>query len=177
MFPRRLTFIQMADTCMFCDNPKGESKCYYVYLQTKMGYISCNNCHSKMEEAVKEWNEQLAYGRANYLKETEIKIKRSSGEIEDGWIIDNPFSNVSDTSGLEMLHCFNKEKNLNRWCNIDDLLELNPPKETANEIASEEAANEIASEETVHKNLCLDCGIDMGDCNPRQLCGKWRCIN
>ena len=26
------------------------------------------------------------------------------------------------------------------------------------------------------KNCCLDCGIDMGDCNPRQLCGKWRCL-
>ena len=26
-------------------------------------------------------------------------------------------------------------------------------------------------------NLCLECGEDMGDCNPRQLCGKWRCLN
>ena len=25
------------------------------------------------------------------------------------------------------------------------------------------------------KNLCMECGIDMGDCNPRQLCGKTRC--
>lgn len=23
---------------------------------------------------------------------------------------------------------------------------------------------------------CLICGIDMGPQNPRQLCGKWRCI-
>ena len=27
-----------------------------------------------------------------------------------------------------------------------------------------------------HSNLCIECGIDMGDCNPRQLCGKWRCL-
>lgn len=26
-------------------------------------------------------------------------------------------------------------------------------------------------------NLCIECGIDMGDCNPRQLCGKTRCLN
>ena len=24
---------------------------------------------------------------------------------------------------------------------------------------------------------CLECGIDMGPQNPRQLCGKWRCRN
>lgn len=26
------------------------------------------------------------------------------------------------------------------------------------------------------KNYCLECGIDMGDCYTRQLCGKWRCL-
>jgi len=26
-------------------------------------------------------------------------------------------------------------------------------------------------------NKCLECGIDMGPTNPRQLCGKWRCDN
>ena len=26
------------------------------------------------------------------------------------------------------------------------------------------------------KNLCTECGIDMGPCNPRQLCGKTRCL-
>ncbi len=22
---------------------------------------------------------------------------------------------------------------------------------------------------------CIECGVDMGTCNPRQLCGKWVC--
>jgi hypothetical protein len=26
-------------------------------------------------------------------------------------------------------------------------------------------------------NLCMECGIDMGPMNPRQLCGKWHCLN
>jgi hypothetical protein len=26
-------------------------------------------------------------------------------------------------------------------------------------------------------NLCIECGVDMGDCNPRQLCGKIVCVN
>ena len=25
------------------------------------------------------------------------------------------------------------------------------------------------------KNLCIECGIDMGECNPRQLCRKTYC--
>lgn len=167
MFPRRLTFIEMGDSCMFCDNPKGESHCCYVDLLTKMGYISCKNCHFKMEEAVKEWNEKLAYGRANYLKNKEIKIKRSSGEIENDWIINNPFSNICDTSGLEMLHCHNVKKDISKWCYVDDIIELNPPP---SDVA-------IESNVTVYKNLCMNCGIDMGECNPRQLCGKWYCMN
>ena len=27
------------------------------------------------------------------------------------------------------------------------------------------------------KNRCCDCGVDMGQCNPRQLCGKTYCMN
>ena len=26
-------------------------------------------------------------------------------------------------------------------------------------------------------NSCVDCGINMGDANPRQLCGKTVCLN
>ena len=32
-------------------------------------------------------------------------------------------------------------------------------------------------EDNVIVNRCLECGIDMGPQNPRQLCGKWRCVN
>ena len=31
-------------------------------------------------------------------------------------------------------------------------------------------------EETEPKNLCLECNIDMGINNPRQLCGKTKCL-
>lgn len=27
------------------------------------------------------------------------------------------------------------------------------------------------------RNLCLECGVDMGPQNPRQLCGKLYCLN
>lgn len=35
--------------------------------------------------------------------------------------------------------------------------------------------NEDKKEIEVIINACLICGIDMGSCNPRQLCGKVRC--
>jgi hypothetical protein len=28
-----------------------------------------------------------------------------------------------------------------------------------------------------HKNLCIECQVDIGINNPRQLCGKTRCLN
>jgi hypothetical protein len=31
-------------------------------------------------------------------------------------------------------------------------------------------------EDTVVKNRCMECGVDMGDMNPRQLCGKLYCF-
>lgn len=37
--------------------------------------------------------------------------------------------------------------------------------------------NNISKFETGFKNLCLECGEDMGLNNPRQLCGKYMCYN
>lgn len=33
----------------------------------------------------------------------------------------------------------------------------------------------IQESQTSMVNRCLECGIDMGECNPRQLCGKLYC--
>ena len=156
VYPRRLTFIQVEDMCMFCDYPKGKTLTYMVYPEMLMGYISCPNCESKAEEAIKIWNEQLSYGRVHYLKGKDIRIKRSSGEIEYGWMMDNPIVCFSQDNGRETIHCYNKNQDIGKNCYVDDLLILNPP--------------EI-------KNLCVNCGIDMGECNPRQYCGKWECPN
>jgi hypothetical protein len=161
-YPRRLTYIQVEDMCMFCINPKGKTLTYTVYPEMLMGYISCPNCASKAEEAIKIWNEKLAYGRLNYLKGKDIRIKRSSGDIEYGWIMDNPIVCFSSHNGRETIHCYNQILDIGKNCYIDDLLILNPPEK---------------KQEHIQKNLCINCGIDMGECNPRQYCGKWECPN
>jgi hypothetical protein len=160
MNPVRLTFIQAEAMCMFCDDPQGKTQTYTVYNELKMGYISCMRCEYLAKAAVKEWHATIAYGRANYLKDADnLKIKRSSGEIEDGWRIDNPFIGISRIDERETLHCSNKNNSMNKWCYVDDIIELNPPSEAA------------------IKNLCVECGVDMGECNPRQFCGKTYCKN
>jgi hypothetical protein len=40
----------------------------------------------------------------------------------------------------------------------------------------EDEEKDADDEATVYKNRCIECGVDMGDCNPRQLCGKTRCL-
>ncbi len=30
---------------------------------------------------------------------------------------------------------------------------------------------------TTPVNRCIECNCDIGECNPRQLCGKWVCSN
>ena len=32
------------------------------------------------------------------------------------------------------------------------------------------------SDEAAYKNLCIACNVDMGEDNPRQLCGKTKCL-
>ena len=32
-----------------------------------------------------------------------------------------------------------------------------------------------SAQSTSSRNLCMECNVDMGECNPRQLCGKTKC--
>ena len=152
--PKQLAWVQDQDVCMFCNNPKGSSLTSYVCMDSKLGYISCFACESKLEEAVKKWYE---YYDINYLKNKDIKIKRSSGEIESGWRFLNPTSINCDDAQNMKIYCLNEIQELTKWCRIDDILKLNPREDL--------------------RNLCVNCGIDMGEDNPRQLCCKSYCPN
>ena len=44
------------------------------------------------------------------------------------------------------------------------------------EVNNDEDTYTDIDDETLMKNLCTECNVDMGDCNPRQLCGKTRCL-
>jgi hypothetical protein len=123
--PRRLVWLQLGDNCMFCPDPNGESYTTYVALEAKLGYISCANCKEEMKEAVEFWGKHRAYGQAHHLKDrTDLKIKRSNGDIESGWRLNNPLVNV-EYDGQITIHCYNESKDLGKWCYMDSVLELN----------------------------------------------------
>lgn len=127
VYPCRLVMIQIEKNCMFCDKPEGISSTKYVHLEEKMGYIYCENCKAAVNECCKYWSECVAYGKANYLKNRDIQVKRSSGIIESGWELYNPFIYTND-EGIDKIHCYNKVQDLGRWCKLDDILELNLPE-------------------------------------------------
>jgi len=144
---------------MFCENPKGNTFSIYVDPIEKLGYISCFSCQETMQEAFVKWNTTLVYGRALYLKDAEIVIRRTSGEIETGWKINkSPSVKWSSHLDKEIVYCYNEDKQLTRWCPLDDILELNPKRK-------------------IWKNLCVNCCVNMGDDNPRQYCCKTHCPN
>jgi hypothetical protein len=129
IYPRRLVMIQLDNNCMFCNTPKGGSYTYYVCIPDKLGYISCQKCRDAGvgEKAVLDWNNAIAFGRAKHLKDKKIKVKRSEKNgkrvIEDGWILDYPITRIEE--GNEMIHCYNVEQNISKWCYLDEILELN----------------------------------------------------
>ena len=125
LYPLRLVMIQIGDNCMFCIDQKGQTFLRYVDFNSKLGYIYCNKCEENAINAVKVWHNKVAYGPANYLKNKIIKIKRSSGEIEAGWSLDNPVLS-HDSHENQTIHCYNEQKGLGKWCLLKDILELNP---------------------------------------------------
>ena len=123
--PWRLTMISMGDNCMFCKEPQGTSYITYVALEDKIGYISCAECREKMQSAVEFWRTHRAYGQANHLKErTDLKVRRTNGDIETGWCLNNPLVRYED-NGIVTIRCYNAEKNIGRWCQMETILELN----------------------------------------------------
>jgi hypothetical protein len=123
--PRRLVFIEMWNSCMFCRELNYAAYLMHVSVEAKVGYICCPDCKEKAEEMMKIWNKKYAYGEANYLKDKAIKILRSSGEIEDGWRLNNPLIDVSP-EGKIIISCCHHEKKLEKWCYLRTILELNP---------------------------------------------------
>lgn len=123
--PRRLVMLSLGNNCMFCKDPKGESYTTYVALVEKLGYISCSDCRDKMRTVADFWRTHRAYGQANHLKDrTDLKIKRSNGDIDSGWRLNNPFVH-KEYDGTITIHCYNATQNISKWCPMESILELN----------------------------------------------------
>ena len=127
--PYRLVMIQNCNNCQFCENPQGQSYSFYVDLLTQLGFISCEKCKDMANNAVKDWNDTIAFGRVKHLIDRKIKVYRSKvnemtgSNIEDDWKINNPIISIDDS--IEYVECISNTNNLQKYCKVDDILELN----------------------------------------------------
>jgi hypothetical protein len=123
--PFRLVMIKCKDFCQFCPNPDGDVYNHFISFDHHFGFLSCYNCLSKGKLAVTNWIENKAYGNANHLRNMEVKVRRTSGTVESDWQLNelNPF--VENIEGTSCVHVVKSDKSINKWVNIDELIELN----------------------------------------------------
>lgn len=125
--PIRLVLFVGYNNCHFCDNPQGPCRLHYVSWNDRAGFISCLNptCLKNAEKAVIYWERNYAYGRANFLRNTSLFVKRSSGIVEPGWCLSKTDTIVIDSKNGDCVVCCNLTKNLTKLVNIDELIQLN----------------------------------------------------
>jgi hypothetical protein len=125
---RRLTFISV-DACDFCDKVEEPGPyLYYISIETKNGWVTCANegCKQKGQAALDYYMQTKAYGKANGLKGKCIKIQRSSGKVEENWKLSQHFIEpLVDENGVERVCVVNASEEIEKWVNIDKLIELN----------------------------------------------------
>jgi len=126
---RRLTFISM-NACDFCTHvTKPGPYMHYISFETKNGWASCGQeeCKRRGKQAVEYFMKNEAYGRANRLKDCEsINVKRTSGQIESGWLLERSYPEVQvDCNGVEKVCVTKPSACIEKWVSIDNLLSWN----------------------------------------------------
>jgi hypothetical protein len=125
---RRLVFISI-DACDFCDSVEIPGPyMYYISIETKSGWVSCSNekCKRKGEAALAHYMRTKAYGRANIFRGKSVKVKRTSGHIEDNWKLSRHFVEPAvDASGNERVCVVNETEEIEKWVSIDHILQWN----------------------------------------------------
>ena len=129
-YPKKLSSFVGEEHCMFCGIPTGLNfVAIYVHPRDIMGYHSCITCQDKMVEAKNKWCDTFGYGRIRYFKNAIIKIRRSSGEIEDGWKLGSPYVMMDTVSKKEIIqctiNCTGPIHHFEKWCFVDDIIDLN----------------------------------------------------
>ena len=125
----RLTFISM-NACDFCtDVTKPGPYTHYLSFETKNGWVSCGQeeCKRRGKQAVEAFMENEAYGRANHLKDrTAINVKRTSGQMDNDWMLERLFPEVQiDNKGEEKVCVTKPSECIEKWVSIDKLLSWN----------------------------------------------------
>jgi hypothetical protein len=125
---RRLVFISV-NACDFCDSVETPGPyMYYISIETKNGWVTCSNetCKRKGEAALDHYMRTKAYGRANIFRGKLMKVKRTSGFIEDNWKLSTQFVEpVTDDGGNERVCVVNETGEIEKWVSVDNILQWN----------------------------------------------------
>ena len=115
-------------TCVFC-NKNDSDRVWNITHDGTYYYECCNmaECLEKCKNAVlEEEQKDYVYGLLYHLKDKEIRVKRSSGIIENDWILRPGIIN-SDTLGKIIL-CVKTESNGNeieKYIPVDEVFVFN----------------------------------------------------
>jgi hypothetical protein len=125
---RRLVFIPLT-ACDFCDSVETPGPyMYYISIETKNGWVTCSNetCKRKGEAALNHYMQTKAYGKANIFRGKLVKVKRTSGFIEDNWKLSTQFvETITDTNGIERVCVVSEDDQIEKWVSVDHILQWN----------------------------------------------------
>ena len=126
--------------------------------------IKPNNLKKQLLQKIKNYQNKDEIMQTNATLPITFDTPLNAKESIDNIDADSDFGGEFNKSlnflqNLSIQKNANKNNSMNKWCYVDDLIEMNPPNEAA------------------IKNLCIECGVDMGESNPRQFCGKTYCKN
>jgi hypothetical protein len=129
----RLTYISL-DACDFCTHvTKPGPYVHYISFETKNGWVSCGQeeCKRRGKQAVDNFMNHEAYGRANHLKDREsINVKRTSGQMDSDWVLERSYPEVQmDDKGVEKVCVTKPSALIEKWVSIDNLLSWNSANE------------------------------------------------
>ncbi len=124
--PIRLVMIKTRDNCQFCKNPHGDTQVSYISFPCHMGFISCPDCYDQMIETRNKWIDDFGYGSVKHLAGKDIKIRRSSGQIEDDWTLNPEDFMVFYDGGEEIVSCKKKGVDVIKNVFASELIEMNP---------------------------------------------------
>jgi hypothetical protein len=111
--------------CQFCSDHQGKQYVDFVSVDLNIGFISCSNCIDNMELTSEEWIKNKGHGSANIFQGRNIKVRRSSGDIEDDWHLIMTECYVRIINDEECIACEKINTDIIKYVSIKDIFELN----------------------------------------------------
>jgi hypothetical protein len=146
--PMRLTMFRYFDNCQFCTNPKGDVFCHYISTIDLFGFLSCEQCHHVAGLAVNDWRTAKSSDLAKKFGKKRLRIQRSSGAIEDDWVINPDMPMIRIIDSVEYINCKKDDPQtmISKWIRVKDFLDLNTdetPVEQQAGLNMDEAPDEL----------------------------------